>query len=468
MLTRNMSRIVGGWLIVYVALLAATLENTQPYHGDESYYTVSAIEMMRSGDALTPVYFGQFRFQKPILAYWMTAIGYHVFGIDLWSGRIAFLAAACGLLAVTYFFADLLYHDRRIAWLCVLMLASSTLFIEYARVSMTDMPLALFTALGLYWFCKALAATDPRRAAPQYIMAVAAVGMACAVKGIWGMPALLAMPAYLLAARPPHFKRSLAQLAHPLALLLFAACAAGWYLYAYVAHPDEMLRQFQTESSANIGFGLAPIFGRLFFYLRVLLTAYLPFTALAAYLCVKKRLAPPAALQPVAWQAGLLLLFCVVVVSEQRSRYMLAMFPAVTLLIASPIARSGLTALASKIAIAWAALQLLVFVCYPVFLGEPLRELARYWERELRGDVAAYKLPERETGWLQALTHGRLREYRGGADYVILEEKHAADFERGELIRRAAKLHRVTFEHFRLVKTYKTYLLIKPSKTNLR
>ena len=82
--------------------------------------------------------------------------------------------------------------------------------------------------------------------------------------------------------------------------------------------------------------------------------------------------------------------------------------------------------------------------------------------------MAAYKLPERETGWLQALTHGRLREYRGGADYVILEEKHAADFERGELIRRAAKLHRVTFEHFRLVKTYKTYLLIKPSKTNLR
>ena len=40
------------------------------YRDDEIFYFASTQEMMKSGNLLSPTYFGENRFQKPILFYW--------------------------------------------------------------------------------------------------------------------------------------------------------------------------------------------------------------------------------------------------------------------------------------------------------------------------------------------------------------------------------------------------------------
>lgn len=83
------------WAIVYAVLLAPTLNNTSPYQGDETFYTVSAEHMVRSGDWLVPVYFGEARFQKPILTYLLVASSYALLGVSLWSAACPWCWLPC-------------------------------------------------------------------------------------------------------------------------------------------------------------------------------------------------------------------------------------------------------------------------------------------------------------------------------------------------------------------------------------
>ena len=48
---------------------------------DEAFYAESAREMVESGDWVTPHYNYEFRFQKPILYYWLVSATYRVWGI---------------------------------------------------------------------------------------------------------------------------------------------------------------------------------------------------------------------------------------------------------------------------------------------------------------------------------------------------------------------------------------------------
>ena len=57
------------------------------YRDDEIFYFQSTQEMLKSGDILSPTYFGEDRFQKPILYYWLVLLSYKLFGIGWFSAR---------------------------------------------------------------------------------------------------------------------------------------------------------------------------------------------------------------------------------------------------------------------------------------------------------------------------------------------------------------------------------------------
>ena len=63
---RQIRKFVYIWLVFYVALIGLTLDNTMPYKGDESFYIASSIHMLKTGNFMVPVYFGDLRFQKPM------------------------------------------------------------------------------------------------------------------------------------------------------------------------------------------------------------------------------------------------------------------------------------------------------------------------------------------------------------------------------------------------------------------
>ena len=53
----------------------------------ESNYALTAKEMVVSGDWLSPQIYGQYWFDKPVFFYWLTALGFKIFGFTEFAAR---------------------------------------------------------------------------------------------------------------------------------------------------------------------------------------------------------------------------------------------------------------------------------------------------------------------------------------------------------------------------------------------
>lgn len=446
-------------LVVFVLLLAATLNNTVPYHGDETYYTASAIHMVQSGDYGVPVFFGHVRFQKPILPYWATAVGYRLFGISLWGGRLAFVLMALGMLWVTHRFAMRLHADRGYAMTAVVLLASSTLFVEAARIAMTDLPLAFFSLLALYHFNEAQ--TAPAKVRRHYLAAFASMGLATASKGPLGLLPLAAVILSAVVARPAEPLRHLRHLGHPLHWLAWALPGLAWYAFVVVFHQDEFVRQLRVESSANLPGSPGAILANALFY-PAAAVLYFPLAAAAGWRAARDHTALPRSFRLIACYAVITCLLPIVALHGNRPRYLLPAFPAIALLAGWVLARGRWRSAVPRAAVAWACLQVLFLIAVPAVRGEPLKPLIRHWDQSLQqsGRLTSYGLPTRELSWAQALSHGRIRPYDEESPYVILRESDLGMFPHHTVIRRAHILDALRVEDGRLVAVRRAFVLI--------
>ncbi|MDH5174795.1 MAG: hypothetical protein OEW43_06010, partial [Elusimicrobiota bacterium] len=66
--------------IASFALFCSGLSEITTHQSDETYYLSSGLNMVKSGDWITPVFEGQeVRFQKPIIFYWLVALSFKIF-----------------------------------------------------------------------------------------------------------------------------------------------------------------------------------------------------------------------------------------------------------------------------------------------------------------------------------------------------------------------------------------------------
>ncbi|WP_022850180.1 ArnT family glycosyltransferase [Limisalsivibrio acetivorans] len=120
----------------------------------DARYAEIAREMFVSGNLLEPHFNGIKHFHKPPLTYWMTSLGYLLFGINGFGARFFGAFAALVTLMYTYRTARLL-GDEKTGGNAVLILASLALFIIVSRVVSTDIYLTMFTAIAYYHiFCR--------------------------------------------------------------------------------------------------------------------------------------------------------------------------------------------------------------------------------------------------------------------------------------------------------------------------
>ena len=239
------------WLLLYCLLVGLTLDGTHPYHGDEGYYIKCGVGMIKAGTLLVPQYDGMIRLQKPILTYWLVALGYRVFGISLWAGRLPFLLVAAALLFLVHRLALLIFRDREAARLAAVLLSSSMLFLLFSRVSMTDLPLAMFSTTALYFFCRGLLV--PNHSQRDVTFAYLSMGAGFLAKGALALTPLAAVAAYLALARTDGTRMSLRSLLAPRHLLAFASVALPWYAYVSLAYPTLLRTQFRQEVADNLG-----------------------------------------------------------------------------------------------------------------------------------------------------------------------------------------------------------------------
>ena len=174
------SAITAGW-----KLGARTLD------GHECFVSVTAREMLESGDWVVPSYNGQLRLEKTPLNYWLVALAGKLTGrIDEFAARVPSVACAIlSTLAILYFVKQWL--GFRTAVLSALIWSTSLGFVRYGRSARPEMSLTCFLAIAFLAFYSATQAAGRKRQVAYMLIFWASFGVAMLAKGPAPLPLIL-------------------------------------------------------------------------------------------------------------------------------------------------------------------------------------------------------------------------------------------------------------------------------------
>lgn len=237
---------------------------------DETFYALTAKEMLAKGEWLTPVMYGKPQFEKPILFYWLIEISYKIFGINEFAARFpCALFGFLGLIGI-YLLGRLLFNNRT-GIFSAIILATSLEYIILSIGCVTDMVLFAFMLFGILFFFYA----QIRKKDYFYILSSAAFALATLTKG----PIGLLLPAFIIAlylAATKDFSLLRKRMILVVSLIVFAVIAKPWYIIMYKIHAQDFVNVFfgfhnvtrfltpEHRTGSQIYYNIPIIFGGFF------------------------------------------------------------------------------------------------------------------------------------------------------------------------------------------------------------
>ena len=173
---------------------------------DEAFYAQAGREMVETGDWVTPRYNGEYRFEKPVLFYWLVALAYLPAGAGEFAARLPSALAGLGLVLVAFACARRWYDDDT-AILAGAVTATSFAYVGWARQALPDLALACFITAAIWAAFEALVV--PRTACGRRRGWLAAAGAALAAGFLTKGPVGVVLPA--LAVGPAAVWRCLSE-----------------------------------------------------------------------------------------------------------------------------------------------------------------------------------------------------------------------------------------------------------------
>jgi 4-amino-4-deoxy-L-arabinose transferase-like glycosyltransferase len=260
---------------------------------DEPRYAWIARNMAETGDWVTPRLYGNPWFEKPPLYYWGAAICFKLFGVSEASARLpSAISALLATLALAWL-AWRIYGAETARWL-LLLLPTTVGMIGFSHAAATDMPFSAMLTIAMV--CAAvIVGLVPERSskawaqhAPPLLDDVARRRWVAQILfGVFlGLAVLAKGPAAIILCGGAVFVwvlftkrwRDVLRLLHPAAIIAFCATALPWYILCARRNPD-FFRIFIIEH--NFKRFLTPEFQHIqpfWFYIPVLLAAFLPWT----------------------------------------------------------------------------------------------------------------------------------------------------------------------------------------------
>jgi 4-amino-4-deoxy-L-arabinose transferase-like glycosyltransferase len=272
-------------LLCAVAFLT-NLGGTHLWDEDEAYFGSTAMEMVRRQDHVVPYFNGEISLHKPAFMYWVMMAGMRLFGSGEFAMRFGSVVFSTGTVLLTYHAARMLFTPQVGFWSAA-ALATCLQFMLVSRAAVSDPELVFFCTLSLVLFvaarCRRGDDGPPRSAARgdtglswlDWVLCYAAMGAAVLVKGPVG--AVLPTAALGLALlfehadvvtrerwgdRPPRrglgpwlewlsaalapatIARTIWAMRPLTALVMVAAVAAPWYVWAGMRTQGEWPRGF--------------------------------------------------------------------------------------------------------------------------------------------------------------------------------------------------------------------------------
>jgi len=364
------------WLLLICAVnFFAFLGGHSLWDVDEPNNAVCAREMWLAGNWWVPMFNGDYRFDKPILIYWLMIPLNALFGVNEWSARLPSAMAMTGLVAVIWLMSRRLIiaaavklkegERELIPLLAAGMFATALHIVVIARAAVPDplLMLSLGFTLPALLIVYLEEKTKRSESMPKLLIAAyVAIGLGVLAKGpIAGLMPLLILLSFLIVMKDwPSWVLFRPFKGAAIALLV----AAPWYVAVGVLTQGEWLEGFIF--SHNIERFTDPLQGHKGFpglYIGTVLLGWFPWSGLLAAMVtfgawrLKLLREEPIRLFMLCWIGVYILFFSIA--RTQLPNYVLPLFPAAAMLMAFGWAGAdGVIRQRARLWLGWGALIL--------------------------------------------------------------------------------------------------------------
>ena len=266
---REHLQLIGFTLLCFLAF-TYNLSEVPPYHADENFYVTSTRNMIETSDYITPMYHGKKRFAKPILFYWLVAISYKTFGVNLFSARLVSSLFGAFCIPITYMIARRLF-DHKTAIISALLLPGCYLHFQIARWAITDMSLNFFILSTFYFFIRGF--QEESNNGISYFLMYICMGIGFMIKG----PPAIIIPTFVIGCYILTSKNweELPQLRLGYGIAIIAVIILPWLVTMLTIHGDEFKNhilgaELRDRIVHDTPFSL--------YYLGVIIRYYLPWS----------------------------------------------------------------------------------------------------------------------------------------------------------------------------------------------
>jgi 4-amino-4-deoxy-L-arabinose transferase len=197
----------------------------------EARYAEISREMVLSGDYLHPTLLGIQHYHKPPATYYITAIGYKIFGINEFGARFFLSVALILQLFFVFKIGKLLFKEEKIAFFSALIYFSFPVVLIAARNLTTDAYLTTFILWSIYFW---LQYKDGKRAFYLYGF-YALLGLAFLTKG---PVALLPVIVFIGCWKLVYKEKLQFSIRTLLGSLLFLIVAGSWFTAIIIDKPQ--------------------------------------------------------------------------------------------------------------------------------------------------------------------------------------------------------------------------------------
>jgi 4-amino-4-deoxy-L-arabinose transferase-like glycosyltransferase len=251
------------------------LDGAPLFDRDEGAFSEATREMFERGDFISTYLNGNPRYDKPILIYWLQALGLLLFGVTEFAFRLpSAIAAAFWVFAVYGFVCK--YLDKQTGWVAAVITATTLWVSIIGRAATADAVLNLFLALSLF---DSYRYAENNRAFYRN-RAFLWTGLGFLTKG----PIALLIPfvvTLLFFAFQKQWLRWFKATFHPVGLAIFLVIALPWYIAQYLKEGQAFIEGFFLKH--NVGRYLSPMEGHrggFYYYILVVFLIVLPYSTL--------------------------------------------------------------------------------------------------------------------------------------------------------------------------------------------
>ena len=302
---------------------------------DEPRFAQATREMIQQGDWVIPYFNHEFRFDKPILIYWMMRASYAAFGVNEFAARLPSVLSAILLGWLVYLMGRKWFSPRAGFFAAFGLLTCVQLFI-HARCAVADMPMLAMVALSHFAAWELLHTDDAPGRRRWFAMLYGSLGLGFLAKG----PVALVVPLLTLLFFRFVFWRKPApwgRLKIAPGLLISLALVGAWGIPALIRTAGEFWNVGMNSHVLKRGW--SSFDGHGAFVLYYLLTAFFslyPWIAFAGRsACLLRRRYDEKNAFLLSWLAGTYLLFSLYM--TKLPHYVLPAFPAFFLILGQTV-----------------------------------------------------------------------------------------------------------------------------------